>query len=106
MATVRPQLPIAARTARSFSRFALRTQGLRRTGSAAIDLCYVAAGRVDGFWELYLHPWDVAAGSLIVTEAGGRITDFAGKAFSLYGKETLASNGLVHQAMVDVLAED
>jgi myo-inositol-1(or 4)-monophosphatase len=88
-----------------FSRFALRTQGLRRTGSAAIDLCYVAAGRVDGFWELYLHPWDVAAGSLIVTEAGGRITDFAGKAFSIYGKETLASNGIVHHAMVEVLAE-
>ena len=89
-----------------FSRFALRAQGLRRTGSAAIDLCYAAAGRVDGFWELYLHPWDVAAGSLIVTEAGGRITDFAGKAFSIYGKETLASNGLVHQAMLEVLAEN
>lgn len=88
-----------------FSRFALRAQGIRRTGSAAIDLCYVASGRIDGFWELKLCPWDVAAGSLIVTEACGRLTDFAGRAFSIYGQEVLASNGLVHQAMAEVLAE-
>lgn len=88
-----------------FTRFALRTQGLRRMGSAALDLCYVAAGRVDGFWELKLCPWDVAAGSLIVTEAGGRVTDFKGHPFSVDGRETLASNGLVHQAMVEVLGE-
>jgi myo-inositol-1(or 4)-monophosphatase len=88
-----------------FSRFALLTQGLRRTGSAALDFCYVAAGRVDGFWELKLFPWDVAAGSLIVTEAGGRVTDFDGNPFSINSQETLASNGLIHQAMVAVLAQ-
>ena len=88
-----------------FTRFALRTQGLRRMGSAALDLCYVAAGRVDGFWELKLCPWDVAAGSLIVTEAGGRVTDFKGHPFSVDGRETLASNGRVHQEMVEVLGE-
>jgi myo-inositol-1(or 4)-monophosphatase len=87
-----------------FARFVLGTQGIRRTGTAALDLCYVASGRIDGFWELKLNPWDIAAGSLVVTEAGGRISDFGGHAFSLDGRETLASNGLVHQAMVDVLA--
>jgi myo-inositol-1(or 4)-monophosphatase len=87
-----------------FARFVLGAQGVRRTGTAAIDLCYVASSRIDGFWELNLHPWDIAAGSLVVTEAGGRISDFRGNAFSIDGNETLASNGLVHQAMVDVLA--
>src|SRR3989449_4798704 len=87
-----------------FERFVLASQGLRRTGSAALDLSYVAAGRVDGFWELRLSPWDVAAGSLIVTEAGGRITDFAGQPFKGDGAETLATNGLIHQEMVEVLA--
>jgi myo-inositol-1(or 4)-monophosphatase len=87
-----------------FSRFVLASQGLRRTGSAALDLAYVAAGRVDGFWELMLAPWDVAAGSLLVTEAGGRVSDFMGDTFSLQGTETLASNGLLHQAMIEVLA--
>jgi len=88
-----------------FSRFVLRAQGIRRTGSAAIDLCYVASGRIDGFWELKLFPWDVAAGSLIVAEAGGRVTDFAGNPFSIYSDKILASNGFVHQAMIEVLAE-
>src|SRR3989449_9382157 len=87
-----------------FERFVLASQGLRRTGSAALDLCYVAAGRADGFWELKLAPWDVAAGSVIVSEAGGRITDFTGKPFKGDGAETLASNGLIHQEMVKVLA--
>lgn len=87
-----------------FERFVLASQGLRRTGSAALDLCYVAAGRADGFWELKLAPWDVAAGSLIVTEAGGRITDFAGNPFQGDGAETLATNGLIHREMVEVLA--
>lgn len=86
-----------------FSRFCLRARGVRRTGSAAIDLCYVAAGRFDGFWEMKLHPWDLAAGSLIVTEAGGRMSDFKGGAFSIYGPEMVASNGLIHGEMVDVL---
>src|SRR5207249_2659472 len=78
-----------------FERFVLASQGLRRTGSAALDLSYVAAGRVDGFWELRLSPWDVAAGSLIVTEAGGRMTDFAGNPFKGDGAETLATNGII-----------
>jgi len=87
-----------------FSRFILESHGIRRTGSAALDLCYVAAGRADGFWELKLAPWDVAAGSLIVTEAGGRITDFAGRPFKADGAETLATNGLIHPEMVEVLS--
>jgi myo-inositol-1(or 4)-monophosphatase len=92
------------RNLKHFAEFAMRAQGIRRTGSAAIDLCYVASGRVDGFWELALYPWDVAAGSLIVAEAGGRVTNFAGTPFSIYTDNIVASNGLVHQAMVDVLA--
>jgi myo-inositol-1(or 4)-monophosphatase len=87
-----------------FSRFALESHGIRRSGSAALDLSSIAAGRADGFWELKLSPWDVAAGSLIVTEAGGRITDFAGHAFTADGAQTLATNGLIHQEMIDVLA--
>jgi len=86
-----------------FSRFSLLAQGVRRTGTAAIDLCYVAAGRFDGFWEMKLHPWDMAAGSLIVTEAGGRMSDFKGGVFSIYGADLIASNGLIHDAMAKVL---
>lgn len=86
-----------------FSRFCLRARGVRRTGSAALDLCYVAAGRFDGFWEMKLHPWDVAAGSLMVTEAGGRMSDFSGGNFSIDGEEMVASNGLIHSEMVTVL---
>ena len=86
-----------------FSRFSLRAQGVRRTGTAALDLCYVAAGRFDGFWELKLHAWDTAAGIVIVQEAGGRITDFKGAPYSIYGKDLVASNALIHQEMLDVL---
>ena len=86
-----------------FANFAVRAQGMRRMGAAAIDLCYVACGRFDGFWELKLNPWDTAAGSLIVTEAGGRMSDFKGGAFSIYGPELVASNGLFHDQMVEVL---
>jgi myo-inositol-1(or 4)-monophosphatase len=89
-----------------FARFALKTQGLRRTGSAALDLCYVAAGRFDGFWEVQLNPWDMAAGSVIVKEAGGRLTDFSGKDLSIYGQELVASNGQIHEAMLQVLKQD
>ncbi len=88
-----------------FARFAILGQGMRRTGSAALDLSYVASGRVDGFWELKLSPWDVAAGSLIVTEAGGRVTNFAGDIFSVQGTETLATNGLIHDEMIAVLSQ-
>ena len=86
-----------------FSHFCLSARGVRRTGSAALDLCYVAAGRFDGFWEMKLHPWDVAAGSLMVTEAGGRMSDFKGGTFSIDGDEMVASNGLIHSEMLHVL---
>jgi myo-inositol-1(or 4)-monophosphatase len=80
-------------------------QGVRRGGSAAIDLCYVACGRLDGFWEWKLHPWDTVAGALIVREAGGAVGDFRGAPFDPYGPQTLASNGRIHAAMVRVLAQ-
>ncbi len=86
-----------------FSRFAVRTQGIRRCGSAALDLCCVAAGRLDGFWELNLKPWDVTAGALIVREAGGRTSDFSSGPLGLNTEETLASNGLIHTQMLNVL---
>ncbi len=86
-----------------FNNFLTRAQGIRRCGSAAMDLCYVACGRFDGFWELKLSPWDVAAGALIMQEAGGRISDFWNGEFTIFGSEILASNGLIHQKMVDVL---
>ncbi|MFO0775118.1 MAG: inositol monophosphatase family protein [Nitrospiraceae bacterium] len=88
-----------------FCRFALAAQGLRRTGSAALDLCYVAMGRLDGYWEVTLSPWDSAAGSVILTEAGGRITHFNGSPYTIYGKNLLASNGVLHDAMQAVLAQ-
>jgi len=87
-----------------WANFAMNAQALRRDGAAAIDLCYVGCGRFDGFWELNLGAWDVAAGALIVEEAGGRVSDFAGNRFSVYKPEALASNGLIHQRMIDVLA--
>ncbi len=86
-----------------FANFATRAQAIRRCGSAALDLCYVACGRFDGFWELKLSPWDVAAGVLIVEESGGRVTDFKGEKASIYGKDLLASNGLIHEQMILVL---
>jgi myo-inositol-1(or 4)-monophosphatase len=88
-----------------FRQFITRSFAIRRPGSAAIDLCYLAAGRFDGFWELKLHPWDVAAASLMVTEAGGKATDFQGRPFSIYSEETLASNGLIHQEMLEIIQE-
>lgn len=86
-----------------FSNFITRAQAIRRGGSAALDLCYVACGRFDGFWEMKLNPWDHAAASLIVMEAGGRMTDFRSGPFHVYLKQTLASNGLLHEKMVDIL---
>jgi len=86
-----------------FNHFLTRAQAIRRCGSAALDLCYVACGRFDGFWELKLKPWDVAAASLIVQEAGGHLTDFKNKEFSIHSHETLGTNGLIHQQMLDVL---
>lgn len=80
------------------------TQGVRRNGSAALDLCYVACGRLDGFWEWKLRPWDTAAGVLIVREAGGQVTDFRSGAFDLFGSQTLASNGVLHVSMAAALS--
>lgn len=87
----------------NFANFAVRAQAIRRAGSAALDMCYVACGRFDGFWELKLKPWDTAAAMLIVNEAGGMVTDFKGKPFSFYSGETLASNGLIHAGMINIL---
>ncbi|MCX7995744.1 MAG: inositol monophosphatase [candidate division WOR-3 bacterium] len=86
-----------------FARFCLEAQAVRRLGSAALDLCYTACGRFDGYWEIKLAPWDQAAGSLILKEAGGMITDFKGRPFNIYGKEVLGSNGYIHTQMMDVL---
>jgi myo-inositol-1(or 4)-monophosphatase len=83
-----------------YHQLTLRTHGVRRAGSAALDLCCVASGRFDGFWEFNLNPWDTAAGVLMVEEAGGRVTNFSGGPFQLSSQETLASNGLVHEALV------
>jgi myo-inositol-1(or 4)-monophosphatase len=88
-----------------YLRFTQLSHGVRRAGSAALDFCSVAAGRFEGFWELKLNPWDKAAGTLMVTEAGGRVTDLAGREFRLLGDEVFASNGLVHEAMCRVFAE-
>jgi myo-inositol-1(or 4)-monophosphatase len=87
----------------NFSRLALCARGVRRGGSAALDLCYVACGRFDAFWEPYLKPWDVAAAMLFVREAGGRVTDFAGGDRALEGVEVLASNGALHDAVRELL---
>jgi myo-inositol-1(or 4)-monophosphatase len=86
-----------------FANFYKRAQAIRRAGSAALDLCYLAMGRFDGFWELKLSPWDTAAGSLLVTEAGGKVTDFSGGPFNIYLKEILATNGKIHKQMIDIL---
>lgn len=87
----------------SLSYFFYRTRGLRRMGSAAIDLAYVACGRMDGFFELKLNPWDIAAGVLLVTEAGGRVGDFEGKQDYLFKSELLAGNPAVYEDMKEVL---
>ena len=86
----------------NFLSFMLSSRAIRRAGSAALDLCYVACGRFDGFWELGLHPWDTAAGSLIVKQAGGRVTKLDGSPYSHYNKELLSSNGIIHNEMVNV----
>jgi myo-inositol-1(or 4)-monophosphatase len=86
-----------------FGEFVGQARAVRRLGSAAIDLCYVAAGRLDGFWEPDLKPWDLAAGALIVAEAGGRVTKMDGAPFSSRGGEVLATNSLIHEPMLDVM---
>jgi myo-inositol-1(or 4)-monophosphatase len=89
-----------------FIDFQMTARAVRRAGAAALDLAYVAAGRLDGYWECKLKPWDVAAGQLLVAEAGGTVTNHAGAPYSIYDHRILASNGLIHDEMVAVLAED
>jgi len=89
--------------ARHFATFTMEAQAVRRDGSAALDLASVACGRFDGFWEDGLNPWDIAAGVLLIEEAGGRVTDFAGGTLNIYTAKVLVSNGKIHQAMMRVL---
>jgi myo-inositol-1(or 4)-monophosphatase len=89
-----------------FGRLTELTQGVRRLGAAALDLCYVAAGRLDAYYEKGLHAWDVAAGSLILKEAGGRITDYRGRELDLEGREIVASNGLLHPVLLEAIGAD
>jgi myo-inositol-1(or 4)-monophosphatase len=88
-----------------YHQITLHTHGVRRAGSAALDLCYVACGRLDGFWEFNLNPWDTAAGVLMVAEAGGKVSDFKGGPFQLDSRETLASNGLVHEQLLNEIEQ-
>ena len=88
-----------------YHQITLHSHGVRRAGSAALDLCNVACGRFDGFWEFNLNPWDTAAGVLIVEEAGGRVSRFDGAPFELDSRETLASNGLIHDALLQEFQE-
>ncbi|MFH2137410.1 MAG: inositol monophosphatase family protein [Candidatus Omnitrophota bacterium] len=87
----------------NFEKFLNVSLAVRRAGAASLDLCYVACGRFDGFWESDLCPWDTAAATLLVSEAGGKVTDFIGKKFSNYKTQTLASNGKIHRQMMKVL---
>jgi myo-inositol-1(or 4)-monophosphatase len=88
-----------------FEAYLRRARAVRRLGSAALDLCYVAAGRFDGFWEQRLKPWDMAAGALIVTEAGGTVTGMDGSAFDAVAGHLLATNGVIHREMLEIIAE-
>lgn len=93
----------AGSVARSLARFAAASLGVRDRGAGALDLCYVACGRLDGYWEIDQSPWDLAAGALMVEEAGGRMSDFRGGPFDIFGGENVASNGRIHRAMLAVL---
>jgi myo-inositol-1(or 4)-monophosphatase len=98
----RTRLP---RAMRYFEALSTKSRAARRLGSAALDAAYVAAGRLDAYWEAVVSPWDVAAGWLMVLEAGGRVSDLSGGPFTLEGGEILATNGHIHQAMLEALAE-
>ena len=93
-----------ARQAETWRDFLIRVQAIRQTGSAALNLCYIAAGRLDGYWERGISPWDVAAGALMVMEAGGTVTDMSGGPFSSDDREILASNGALHTDLLSVIA--
>lgn len=90
-------------TLKPFNTFVLNVQGVRRTGAASIDICYTACGRFDGFWELGLKPWDTAAASLILEEAGGKLSKYDGSSYDIWTPEMVASNGLIHKRMLEVL---
>jgi myo-inositol-1(or 4)-monophosphatase len=99
--------PVMGEVTQRFSRCLKAARGIRRLGAAALDLCYVACGRFDGFWEQYLNPWDTAAGVLIANEAGATTTNFSNQAFRLDQKEILSTNGHIHDEMIRLLnAED
>ncbi|MCP4723586.1 MAG: inositol monophosphatase [bacterium] len=87
-----------------FNHMIMKAQAVRRDGSAALDLAYLAAGRFDGFWELKLHPWDIAAGAIIVEEAGGTVSDFSGGKMGIDAFEVLATNGKIHSAIISELS--
>ena len=88
-----------------YQEFTLRSHGVRRAGSAALDMAYVACGRLDGYWEFKLNPWDTSAGYLLVEEAGGKVTHFDGSKFTLDSREVLATNGLIHAEMQALFAD-
>lgn len=86
-----------------FKKFMFKTQAIRRPGAAALDICYVACGRLDAFWEMKLNAWDVAAGTCIAREAGGKVTNFDSEDFDIYEKSIIASNGILHNSMKEVI---
>jgi myo-inositol-1(or 4)-monophosphatase len=86
-----------------FSKIVSSDIPIRRLGSAALDICWTACGRLDGFWEYNLNPWDVAGGSIILIEAGGKLSNFSGNEYNLYGKEILATNGLIHEQVLKMI---
>jgi len=93
------------KTMARLGRMVAAAQGVRRAGSAALDMCYVACGRVDGFWEENLKPWDTAAGVLLVEEAGGKISTFSGGDYDIYASNMVASNGVVHNLLLSNLKD-
>jgi myo-inositol-1(or 4)-monophosphatase len=99
----RPKMPEALEL---FGRFVAMTRGIRRLGSTALDLCYAASGRLDGYYERGIWVWDIAAGGLILEEAGGKVTDYRGGMLDLEGREIVASNGALHAAMTKLTGED
>lgn len=86
-----------------FRKFIYKAQAVRRPGAASLDLCYVACGRLDGFWELNLSPWDTAAGVCIIREAGGKVTNFGDEKFDIYTKNIMATNSLLHAQMTEII---
>ncbi len=96
---------VARNNLKEFSAMVMKAQAIRRPGAAALDLCYVACGRLDGFWEFHLKPWDMAGGALMVTEAGGEVTRADGDPTDIFTPEIVASNGVIHKMMVEVVNE-